>query len=88
MLPLTDDESKSNGKQKVCSLSEKEFNTDKNDINKNAFNLYHKVRGQCHYTGKYRWVAYNICNLRCKTSKQIPAVGHNGSTYDHHFIIK
>ena len=29
-----------------------------------------------------------ICNLRYKKSKEIPAVFHNGSTYDYHFIIK
>ena len=29
-----------------------------------------------------------ICNLRYRTSKEIPIVFHNGSTYDYHFIIK
>ena len=38
--------------QKVCYICKKEFNTDKND--KNAFELYYKVRDHCHYTGKYR----------------------------------
>ena len=32
-----------------------------------------KVRDHCHYTGKYRGAAHNICNLRY---------------YDYHFIIK
>ena len=49
---------------------------------------YHKVRGLCHYTGKYRGAAHDICNLRYKISKEIPVVFHNGSTYDYHFIIK
>ena len=48
----------------------------------------HKVRDNCHYTGKYRGAAHNICNLRCKIPKEIPVVFHNGSTYDYHFIIK
>ena len=48
----------------------------------------HKVRDHCHYTGKYRGAAHNICNLRYKVSKEIPVVFHNGSTYDYHFIIK
>ena len=48
----------------------------------------HKVRDHCHYTGKYRDTAHNICNLRYKTPKEIPAVFGNGSIYDHHFIIK
>ena len=42
----------------------------------------------CHYTGKYRGAAHNMCNLRYKVPKEIPIVFHNGSTYDYHFIIK
>ena len=49
---------------------------------------HHKVRDHCHYTGKYRGAAHNICNLRSKVPKEIPVVFHNGSTYDYHFIIK
>ena len=48
----------------------------------------YKVRDHCHYTGKYRGAAHNICNLRYKILKEIPIVFHNGSTYDYHFIIK
>ena len=47
-----------------------------------------KVKDHCHYTGKYRGAAHNICNLRYKIPKEIPAVFHNGSTCDYHFIIK
>ena len=46
------------------------------------------IRDHCHYTGKYRSAAHDICNLRYKIPKEIPAVFHNGSTYDYHFIIK
>ena len=49
---------------------------------KNPFELYHKVKDHCHYTGKFRGAAHNICNLRYKTPF------HNGSTYDYDFIIK
>ena len=49
---------------------------------------HHKVGDHCHYTGKYRGAAHNICNLRYKVPKEIPAVFHNGSTYDYHLIIK
>ena len=49
---------------------------------------YFKVKDHCHYTVKYRGVAHDICCLRYKVAKEIPAVCHNGSTYDHHFIIK
>ena len=34
----------------------------------------HKVRDPCHYTGKYRGAAHNICNLRYKVPKEIPVV--------------
>ena len=50
-----------------------------------------KVRGQYtgkYYTGKYRGAAHSNCNLKYKTTKKIPVVFHNGSTYDYHFIIK
>ena len=49
---------------------------------------HHKVRDHCHYTGKYRDTAHNICNLRYKVPKEIPVVFRNCSTYDYHFIIK
>ena len=67
-------------KQKICYIWKKEFN---NNDKKN-----HKVRDHCHYTGKYRGAAHNICNLRYKVPKEIPIVFHNGSIYDYHFIIK
>ena len=60
-------------------------------ICKNEFDTVdkkHKVRDHCHYMGKYRGAAHNICNLRYKVPKEIPVVFHNGSTYDYHFIIK
>ena len=38
MIPLTDKENKSYGKQNVCYICTKEFNTDEND--KNVFRLY------------------------------------------------
>ena len=34
MIPLTDEETESYEKQKVCYICEKEFNADKNDENK------------------------------------------------------
>ena len=46
------------------------------------------MRDHCHYTGKFRGAAHNICNLRYNTPKKIPIVFHNGLTYDYHFIIK
>ena len=82
MIPLTKKEEKKHNKQEVCYICRKEFNTDDND------KKYHKVKDHCHYTGKYRGAAHDICNLRYKISKEISVVFHNGSTYDYHFIIK
>ena len=82
MIPLTKKEEKKHNKQKVCYICKKRFSTDDNN------KKYHKVKDHCHYTGKCRGAAHDTCNLRCKISKEIPAVFHNGSTYDYHFIIK
>ena len=80
MILLTTEEKIHYNKQKICYICKKEFsiNDEKN----------YKVRDHCHYTGKYRGAAHNICNLRYKVPKEIPIVFHNGSTYDYHFIIK
>ena len=80
MIPLTTKEEIYHNKQKVCYICKKEFN--------NNDKKQQKVRDHCHYTGKYRGAAHNICNLRYKVPKEIPVVFHNGSTYDYHFIIK
>ena len=49
---------------------------------------YHKVKDHCHYTGKHKGAAHDICSLIYKTPKNIPIVFHNGSTCDYHFMIK
>ena len=67
MITLTDKENKSYEKQKVFHICKTEFSTDKND--KSVFKLYHKVRGHCHYTGKFKGAAHSNCNLRYKTQK-------------------
>ena len=82
MIPLTKTEKKKHNKQKICYICKNGFSTD--DSNKK----YHKVRDHCHYTGKYRGAAHDICNLRYKISKETPVVFQNGCTYDYHFIIK
>ena len=85
MIPLTNKEIRSYEKQKVCHLCKKKFCFDENE--KNKFKLYQKVRDHCHYTGKVRGTAHNICNLRYNIPKEIPVISHNCSTYDDHFII-
>ena len=67
-------------KKKVCYICKKEFSTNNDES-------YHKVRDHCHYTGKFRGVTHSIFNLRYKTPNETPVVFHNGSTYDHQFII-
>ena len=62
MIPLTKEE-KNHNKQKICHICRKEFNTD------DSYKKYHKVKDHCHYTGKYRGAAHDICNLRYKTPK-------------------
>ena len=86
MIPLTDEEKESYENQKVCYICKKELCTDKE--NKKEFKKMRKVRDHCHYTGKYRGAAHSNCNLKYRTTKKIPVVFHNGSTYDYHFIIK
>ena len=80
MISLTTKEEIYHNRQKICYICKKEF--DNNDKKQQ------KVRDHCHYTGKYRGAAHNVCNLRYKVPKEIPIVFHNGSTYDYHFIIK
>ena len=53
MISLTTEEKVHYNKQKVCYICKKEF--DDNDNNKKQ----QKVRGHCHYTGKYRGAAHN-----------------------------
>ena len=77
MIPLTTEEKIYHNKQKICYICKKEFN---NNDKKN-----YKVRDHCHYTGKYRGAAHNICNLRYKVPKEM---FYKGSIHDYHFIIK
>ena len=68
MILLTDKEKKFCENQKVCYICKKEFSTDEND--KYEFKRYHKVRGHCHHTEKFRGSAHSICNLRYKKQKK------------------
>ena len=76
MISLTDEENKYYGKQKVYYICKKEFSIDYDNKE------FHKLIDHCYYTGKYREVALDICNLRYKTPKEIPVVFDNGSTND------
>ena len=58
MILLTNEEIKLPRKQNVCYICKKRFSTD-NDNKK-----YNKVRDHCHYTGKYKGAAHDICNSK------------------------
>ena len=47
-----------------------------------------KVRNHCHYTGRYRGAAHNICNLNYSKPKGVPVFFHNLTGYDSHLFIK
>ena len=81
MIPLTKKEEKIHNKQNVCYICKKKLVL-------MMAKKYFKVKYHCHYTGKYRGAAHDICNLRYKIPKEMPVVLHNGFTYDYHFIIK
>ena len=51
---LADDENKFYKKQEVCHICRKNFCTNKKN--------YRNVRDHCHFTGKFRGAAQNICN--------------------------
>ena len=89
IIPLTKEEKINYNDQKVCYICKKEVDTiDTAGLSSSERKMNYKVRDHCHYAGKYRGAAQNICNLRYKVPKEVPVVFHNGSTYDYHFIIK
>ncbi|KAB0805086.1 hypothetical protein PPYR_02056 [Photinus pyralis] len=47
-----------------------------------------KVKEHCHFSGKWRGAAHQVCNLQYKAPHMIPIFFHNFSGYDSHFIIK
>ena len=57
MTPLTNEETESYEKQKVCHICKKEFSTDEKN---------RKVKDHCHYSGNFRGATHKICNLRYK----------------------
>ena len=51
-------------------------------------NIQDRVRDHCHYTGRYRGAAHNICNLKYSKPNNIPVFFHNLTGYDSHLFIK
>ena len=68
IIPLTDKEIKFYERQKVCHICKKWFCYDKDKDSE--FKLFRKVKDHCHFTGKFRGAAHNICNLRYKVPKK------------------
>ena len=51
-------------------------------------NLQDRVRDHCHFTGRYRGAACNICNLKYCKPNNISVFFHNLTGYDSHLFIK
>ena len=50
---------------------------------------YWKVRGHCHYRGKYGGVTHSFCNLKFNVPNETPVFcNFNGLNFNYHFIIK
>ena len=65
-LPLTNKQLKSHEDVQVCHICRKYF------LTKLFIDINHrKVRGDCHYTGKYRGAAHSICNLKFSLPNEI-----------------
>ena len=64
----------------TCWICEKRFDND--DVENN------KVCDHCHYTGKYRGPAHNLCNLKLRKDKTVVVGFHNGTNYDFYLFVK
>ena len=51
-------------------------------------NIDNRVRDHCHFTGRYRGAAHNICNLKYSKPNNISVFFHNLTGYDSHLFIK
>ena len=51
-------------------------------------NIQDRVRDHCHFTGRYRGAAHNICNLKYNKPNNISVFFHNLKGYDSHLFIK
>ena len=51
-------------------------------------NIKDRVRDHCHFTGRYRGAAHNLCNLKYSKPDNISVFFHNLAGYDSHLFIK
>ena len=78
-----------NEKMIITPEEQEQFNQASNCwICKKLLNLQDRVRDHCHFTGRYRGAACNICNLKYCKPNNISVFFHNLTGYDSHLFIK
>ena len=78
-----------NEKMKITAEEEEQFKQASNCwICGKLLNIEDRVRDHCHYTGRYRGAAHNICNLKYSKPNNISVFFHNLTGYDSHLFIK
>ena len=78
-----------NEPMKITPEEQEQFNQASNCwICGKLLNINDRVRDHCHYTGRYRGAACNICNLKYRKPNNISVFFHNLSGYDSHLFIK
>ena len=79
------------GKEKIIITEEEEEQFNQASICwicGKLLNITDRVRDHCHYTGRYRGAAHNICNLKYSKPNNISVFFHNLAGYDSHLFIK
>ena len=78
-----------NEPMKITPEEQEQFNQASNCwICGKLLNLQDRVRDHCHFTGRYRGAACNICNLKYIKPNNISVFFHNLTGYDSHLFIK
>ena len=78
-----------NEPMKITPEEQEQFNQASNCwICEKLLNLQDRVRDHCHFTGRYRGAACNICNLKYRKPNNISVFFHNLTGYDSHLFIK
>ena len=78
-----------NEPMKITKEEQEQFNqASRCWICEKLLNLQDRVRDHCHFTGRYRGAACNICNLKYRKPNNISVFFHNLTGYDSHLFIK
>ena len=82
--------SKLGNKEMIITEEEEEQFNKASDcwICRKKLNIQDRVKDHCHYTGRYRGAAHNICNLKYSKPNNISVFFHNLTGYDSHLFIK